>query len=90
MTGVVRATGDREDDRQPGAEAEGSTATATKASWPSSPQTTAKAGCSPRPCAESDYGLGQDERAREHQPVAGRLGPRFYDWQLAQSVNPQR
>ena len=33
----------------------------------------------------ADYGLGHDERAREHQPVASRLGPRFYDWQLAQS-----
>ncbi|MFH1951157.1 MAG: hypothetical protein ABIL06_06035 [Pseudomonadota bacterium] len=33
----------------------------------------------------SDYGLGHDERAKEHQPVASRLGPRFYDWQLAQS-----
>lgn len=34
----------------------------------------------------ADYGLGHDERAREHQPVASRLGPRFYDWQLAQSA----
>jgi hypothetical protein len=33
----------------------------------------------------SDYSLGHDERAKEQQPVAGRLGPRFYDWQLAQS-----
>ena len=33
----------------------------------------------------ADYDLGHDERAREHQPVASRLGPRFYDWQLAQS-----
>jgi hypothetical protein len=33
----------------------------------------------------ADYGLGHDERAKEHQPVADRLGPRFYDWQLAQS-----
>ena len=30
----------------------------------------------------ADYGLGHDERARQHQPVASRLGPRFYDWQL--------
>ena len=35
----------------------------------------------------ADYGLGHDERAREPQPVAGRLGPRFYDWQLAQSAD---
>lgn len=33
----------------------------------------------------ADYGLGHDDRAQEHQPVASRLGPRFYDWQLAQS-----
>jgi hypothetical protein len=34
----------------------------------------------------ADYGLGHDDRAQEHQPVASRLGPRFYDWQLAQSA----
>ena len=34
-----------------------------------------------------DYDLGHDERAREPQPVASRLGPRFYDWQLAQSAD---
>ena len=34
----------------------------------------------------TDYGLGHDERAKEHQAVATRLGPRFYDWQLAQSA----
>lgn len=33
----------------------------------------------------ADYGLGHDDRAKEYQPVASRLGPRFYDWQLAQS-----
>lgn len=32
----------------------------------------------------ADYGLGHDERARQSQPVASCLGPRFYDWQLAQ------
>jgi len=32
----------------------------------------------------ADYGLGHDDRAKEHQPVASRLGPRFYDWQLEQ------
>ena len=31
----------------------------------------------------TDYNLGHDDRAREHQPVAAELGPRFYDWQLA-------
>ena len=35
----------------------------------------------------SDYGLGRDDRARCRQPVASRLGPRFYDWQLAQSAD---
>jgi hypothetical protein len=33
----------------------------------------------------ADYGLGHDERAIVPQPVASRLGPRFYDWQLAQT-----
>ena len=33
----------------------------------------------------ADYGLGHDDRARNSQPVASRLGPRFYDWQLVQS-----
>jgi hypothetical protein len=33
----------------------------------------------------ADYGLGHDERAKHPQPIASRLGPRFYDWQLAQS-----
>jgi hypothetical protein len=35
----------------------------------------------------ADYGLGHDDRAKEHQPVAAALGPRFYDWQLEQSVS---
>ena len=30
----------------------------------------------------ADYGLGHDDRAKEHQPVANRLGPRFLPWQL--------
>ncbi|MFH1012058.1 MAG: hypothetical protein V1784_12605, partial [bacterium] len=34
----------------------------------------------------ADYGLGHDERAKHPQPVASRFGPRFYDWQLAQSA----
>ena len=33
----------------------------------------------------ADYNLGHDDRAKEHQPVATELGPRFYDWQLAQT-----
>ncbi|MBK8803704.1 MAG: hypothetical protein IPN71_16975 [Fibrobacteres bacterium] len=33
----------------------------------------------------ADYGLGHDDRALEPQPVASVLGPRFYDWQLAQT-----
>jgi hypothetical protein len=32
----------------------------------------------------ADYDLGCDDRAKEVQPVAPALGPRFYDWQLAQ------
>ena len=35
----------------------------------------------------ADYGLGHDERAKHPQPVASRLGPRFYDWQLVQSAD---
>ena len=35
----------------------------------------------------ADYDLGRDERAKAHQPVASCLGPRFYEWQLAQ--NPE-
>lgn len=34
----------------------------------------------------SDHGLGDDERARQPQPVACRLGPRVFDWQLGQSA----
>lgn len=34
----------------------------------------------------ADYGLGHDERAEHPQPVRTRLGPRFFDWQLGQSV----
>jgi hypothetical protein len=33
----------------------------------------------------SDHELGHDERARQPQPVASRLGRRFLDWQLAQT-----
>ena len=35
----------------------------------------------------ADYGLGHDERARHPQPVASRLGPRFFDWQLVRSAD---
>ena len=35
----------------------------------------------------ADHGLGQDARAQHHQPVASRLGPRFHDWQLAQTAD---
>ena len=34
----------------------------------------------------ADYGLGHDDRAKKHQPVASVLGPRFYDWQLEKSA----
>ena len=33
----------------------------------------------------ADYGLGHDDRAQHPQPVASRLGPRFFDWQLVQT-----
>ena len=33
----------------------------------------------------ADYGLGHDDRACHPQPVASRLGPRFFDWQLTQT-----
>ena len=33
----------------------------------------------------ADYGLGHDDRAKQHQPVRVCFGPRFYDWQLAQT-----
>ena len=32
----------------------------------------------------ADHGLGHDDRANHHQPVATALGARSYDWQLAQ------
>jgi hypothetical protein len=34
----------------------------------------------------ADYALGHDNRARQSQPVAARLGPRFYPFQLEQSA----
>jgi len=34
----------------------------------------------------SELALGHDERAKHPQPVRERMGPRFYDWQLEQSV----
>ncbi len=39
----------------------------------------------PKTLRLADYGLGHDERAQEHQPVASALGPRFLDWQYAQT-----
>ena len=33
----------------------------------------------------ADYGLGHDDRTSHPQPVASRLGPRFFDWQLTQT-----
>ncbi|HGP3120298.1 TPA: hypothetical protein ACLG1E_002866 [Pseudomonas aeruginosa] len=38
----------------------------------------------------ADYGLGHDDRAQEHQPVASRMGPRFYEWQLKEDVERSR
>ena len=34
----------------------------------------------------ADHGLGHDDRAKEHQPVASRLGARFHDWQIVQTA----
>lgn len=34
----------------------------------------------------SNYGLGQDQRARHPQPVRECFGPRYFDWQIAQSA----
>ncbi len=34
----------------------------------------------------ADYGLGHDDRAQQPQPVRSCFGPRFYDWQLAQTT----
>ena len=34
----------------------------------------------------ADYGLGHDDRAKNPQPVASGIGPRFYDWQLVQTA----
>ena len=30
----------------------------------------------------ADYGLGHDDRAKVHQPVAARMGDRFLPWQI--------
>ena len=46
-----------------------------------------KVGCSRKLYVFDDYELGHDDRARAPQPVASVLGPRFYDWQLAQSID---
>jgi hypothetical protein len=35
----------------------------------------------------ADYGLGHDDRAKEHQPVAAALGARFLPWQLNEDVD---
>jgi hypothetical protein len=40
----------------------------------------------PRTLRLADIGLGHDERAQESQPAREKLGPRFLDWQLAQTV----
>ena len=35
----------------------------------------------------ADYDLGHDDRTQAPQPVATQLGPRFYDWHLAQPTD---
>ena len=49
--------------------------TATTDGWPT-----------PETVRLADHNLGHDDRAEHHQPVATRLGPRFHDWQLAQTA----
>jgi len=46
--------------------------------------------CLPDTLRLVDYNLGHDDRASAHQPVAAELGPRFYDWQLAQPPEEAR
>lgn len=58
-----------------------------KASTPSSPKNGGEGWLIPETVRLADYGLGQDDRAKQRQPVASRLGPRFYDWQLAQPAD---
>jgi hypothetical protein len=38
----------------------------------------------------ADYDLGHDDRAKQPQPVAPVLGPRFYDWQRNQTPEEAR
>ena len=38
----------------------------------------------------ADYNLGHDDRAQRPKPVATELGPRLYDWQLAQPPEEAR
>jgi hypothetical protein len=35
----------------------------------------------------ANYGLGHDERAKEHQPVSAALGERFLPWQLGEDID---
>ena len=37
----------------------------------------------------ADYGVGHDNRASRPQPVANRLGPRFYDFQLIRGAEEE-
>jgi hypothetical protein len=34
----------------------------------------------------ADYGLGHDDRAKEHQPIVAALGERFLPWQMNEDV----
>ena len=38
----------------------------------------------------SDYGLGQDDRAKVNQKVAAAMGTRFLDWQIAEAADEAR
>ena len=54
---------------------------------PSSSRTTVKAGCFQNRCVLPTTASVHDDRAQHRKPVASRLGPRFYDWQLVQTAD---
>ena len=62
-------------------------AATTRGSSPSLRRITVDGWMLPETLRLADYDLGHDERAKQSQPVASCLGPRFYDWQLAQSTD---
>jgi hypothetical protein len=57
----------------------------TQRSAPSPSSTTGRAGCCPRPSSWPNAASATMRAPVQPQPVASRLGPRFLDWQLAQT-----